>query len=562
MTKVTKILLVVILMSIPAVNQTHQEYWNIGYPSYIPSNSSFDISIVTSKIFSDAESLEIYFTVDNNIEIKSSELKSGLVKKKISISEEEYPGVYETVFKLVVDLKDTLIKSGEYFQLLTTFKNENSSKSEIKVAGIFKRGEEILAFCKSDDEEIYQQQNEPYFCEINLDFYKPQKYAGRSLQLNNGSFLELNIPASEVNFLTVEFWLKINNFDLELVSLEYKNSHNKIFELKYNLFAMLYVENLYSQPEFTKPVYSGKKLWNRITILVDKSEGRFRTFCNDMLISTGNLLKRNLNEDLILKFGNQSENKSFQIEQLRVIESVLEQNQYELNSNSKINKENISNLLSVTFDNSEELTNLLQKRLIEFGGIQLVKSDAPVFTPSPELNIEVFRNSYELSWQSGGGNIASEYILEKSSSNLFEELVRIQSTEDKEKTYSYTDGINESAGIIYYRIKQINKDGSVVYSSTVKVGQGKIDDPVIVEQNFPNPFNPKTSIILEITEPTEVEINIYSLEGREIMTLHKGLLEKGQHRFNFDGTELPSGIYLYKVQTPSFSQTRKMILAK
>ncbi len=80
--------------------------------------------------------------------------------------------------------------------------------------------------------------------------------------------------------------------------------------------------------------------------------------------------------------------------------------------------------------------------------------------------------------------------------------------------------------IVFYRVKQINKDGSVVYSSQVKVGQG-LSEPFIVEQNFPNPFNPKTSIEVELLEDNEVTIVIYNLEGREVTQLYKGFLIKG-----------------------------------
>lgn len=564
MTKVIKILSLVLISFVTLLSQPKQEYWNIGYPSHIPLSSSFEISLVTSKVFGDAESLEIYFAVDNGTDIKSSELKTGSLRKKINVTQSEYPGVYETVFKLVIDLKDTLITRGEYFQILTTFKCEGNSKLKIKAAGVFKKDDIVIAFCKSDNDEIYQQPEEPYFNEIELNFYKPQKYAGRSLQLNSGSYLDVYIPASEVNSLTIDFWMKLNNFDISALSLEYKNSRNKIIELKYNFYSMLFVENGYSQSEFSKPTYVNKKFWNHIILSIDRTNKRMNIFCNGELIAACSIINVDSKEDLVLRFTNNEENKSFNIEQLQVFESniILNVNAPNVISD-KHHTDNIKRIFSATFDNTEEFTSLLQKKNIEFGGIQLVKSDAPIFTPSPELNIEVYQNSYELSWQPGGKNSASVYILEKSLSDRnFSELIRIQSTDEYEKTYSYTDAIDDKAGVVYYRIKQLNKDGSVVYSGIVKVGQGKLNEPITVEQNFPNPFNPKTSIVVDLHESCEVEIIIYSLEGREIITLYQGVLEKGHHQFEFDGSELPSGIYLYKVQTPAFTQTRKMILMK
>ena len=107
----------------------------------------------------------------------------------------------------------------------------------------------------------------------------------------------------------------------------------------------------------------------------------------------------------------------------------------------------------------------------------------------------------------------------------------------------------------------MNKNGSIVYSDVTKVGQGIVDD-FILGQNYPNPFNPTTLIEFELIQDSNVEVRVYDLAGREIALLHKGFLNKGVHQFTFDGSEFPSGVYLYQVTTPLSSQTRKMILAK
>ena len=84
----------------------------------------------------------------------------------------------------------------------------------------------------------------------------------------------------------------------------------------------------------------------------------------------------------------------------------------------------------------------------------------------------------------------------------------------------------------------------------------------VINQNFPNPFNPSTQISIEVLVDSNFEIVVYSLEGKEVGVLHNGFLAKGKYQFKCDGSELPSGIYLYKVSSPNFSRTKKMILAK
>jgi hypothetical protein len=67
---------------------------------------------------------------------------------------------------------------------------------------------------------------------------------------------------------------------------------------------------------------------------------------------------------------------------------------------------------------------------------------------------------------------------------------------------------------------------------------------------------------VEVYEDTEISVIIYNLEGQEILKLYKGKISAGVHSFSFDGGELPSGIYIYKITTPGYTQSKKMILAK
>lgn len=83
-----------------------------------------------------------------------------------------------------------------------------------------------------------------------------------------------------------------------------------------------------------------------------------------------------------------------------------------------------------------------------------------------------------------------------------------------------------------------------------------------LEQNFPNPFNPATTIRFALRARGEVTVKIFDLLGREITTLLKEELPAGVHQVVFDATELPSGVYLYRIQTEGFCQTRKLLLVK
>lgn len=83
-----------------------------------------------------------------------------------------------------------------------------------------------------------------------------------------------------------------------------------------------------------------------------------------------------------------------------------------------------------------------------------------------------------------------------------------------------------------------------------------------LEQNFPNPFNPATTIRYSIPAENKVSINVYNILGQKIKELVNETKQAGIFKAEFDGTGLPSGIYIYQLRSGSFIETKKLILLK
>ncbi len=83
-----------------------------------------------------------------------------------------------------------------------------------------------------------------------------------------------------------------------------------------------------------------------------------------------------------------------------------------------------------------------------------------------------------------------------------------------------------------------------------------------LDQNYPNPFNPSTLIRYEIPEAGKVILKIYNIIGKEIVTLLDQEQSAGVHQVNFNGGDLSSGVYFYKLQFNGFEIMRKMMLLK
>jgi len=84
----------------------------------------------------------------------------------------------------------------------------------------------------------------------------------------------------------------------------------------------------------------------------------------------------------------------------------------------------------------------------------------------------------------------------------------------------------------------------------------------VLEQNYPNPFNPMTKIQFTIVDRQLTIVNVYDLMGREVATLVNEVKEPGTYTVQFDGSNLASGVYLYRIQAGSLVQTRRLVLLK
>ncbi len=85
-------------------------------------------------------------------------------------------------------------------------------------------------------------------------------------------------------------------------------------------------------------------------------------------------------------------------------------------------------------------------------------------------------------------------------------------------------------------------------------------------QNYPNPFNPVTTLEFDIPENGATRLSLFDLTGKEVMTIIDRELSAGHYRFQLDGRDLVSGIYIYQIQVngqkESYLATRKLILLK
>ena len=133
-------------------------------------------------------------------------------------------------------------------------------------------------------------------------------------------------------------------------------------------------------------------------------------------------------------------------------------------------------------------------------------------------------------------------------------------TTTERQDYIYNDKILAD-GKYSYRLKQIDYLGSYEYSDIIEI-ELRVFNSYLLEQNFPNPFNPTTTIGFGLQNKSNVKITILNSVGEEVAVLLNKEKEAGYHQVEFNAASLPSGVYFYQLRAVDYIQTRKMILLK
>jgi endonuclease I len=133
-------------------------------------------------------------------------------------------------------------------------------------------------------------------------------------------------------------------------------------------------------------------------------------------------------------------------------------------------------------------------------------------------------------------------------------------TSNATQYYTFVDDEISLSGGYFYKLKQIDLDGSYTFSEILTLNVAQPDETVLF-QNKPNPFNPSTNIEFKIQSTHKVILDVFDIKGERIVTLVNKNLQPGSYKFYFDGSELSSGIYFYRLITDKIF-VKKMNLIK
>jgi len=136
--------------------------------------------------------------------------------------------------------------------------------------------------------------------------------------------------------------------------------------------------------------------------------------------------------------------------------------------------------------------------------------------------------------------------------------VTLESIETQEPYHSLTFVYHQGDQIV---TEKPDFDNVSVSLSDVNGGPA-VPDQFFLAQNYPNPFNPTTTFKFAIESAGQVDLSVYNVVGQKVSTVVSGVLDAGQHEITWNAEQYSSGVYFYRLTTPTNTETRKMMLLK
>jgi hypothetical protein len=205
----------------------------------------------------------------------------------------------------------------------------------------------------------------------------------------------------------------------------------------------------------------------------------------------------------------------------------------------------------------------LQYIFVEVDFVAIVPVELTSFTAS------VSEGSVVLNWETATELNNQGFEIERSTTvQGWEKIGYVPGfgTTTEPRSYSFVDA-NVVTGSYSYRLKQIDYDGTYSYSDEVGVEMDFTPNDYTLSQNFPNPFNPTTTIQFQVPEAGEVSIVIYDMLGQVVKELFAENVQAGKYSVDWNGVnnsglKMSSGSYIYRMTAGNFIETKEMILLK
>jgi len=190
-----------------------------------------------------------------------------------------------------------------------------------------------------------------------------------------------------------------------------------------------------------------------------------------------------------------------------------------------------------------------------------MESDAVVLAWTTQSEVDNLGFALERCEMDGEGNVLSDWV--EIASYLTHPELEGRGNTSEASEYKISDPNVESGKFYGYRLIDVDAAGNRQVHDVIQVEVvTTLPEGMVLLQNFPNPFNPATTIEFSIPETDNVTLSIYNLKGQTIDVLVNEEMSAGPHHVSWDGSDQPAGVYFYELRTGSHREIRKLMLVK
>lgn len=171
--------------------------------------------------------------------------------------------------------------------------------------------------------------------------------------------------------------------------------------------------------------------------------------------------------------------------------------------------------------------------------------------------------SVQLNWSTATETNNAGFEVEKQQNDAWLKIGYVEGhgTTNAPQSYSFVDA--QAQGRVVYRLKQIDRDGAFTYSNSVEVTGAVVPAALSLQGNYPNPFNPTTTIGFTVPSNGEATLKIFNVLGTEVATVFHDMASAGvAYAVPFNAASLPSGTYFSRLEFGGQRIVKRMLLVK
>ncbi|RKY98399.1 MAG: hypothetical protein DRQ13_03605, partial [Ignavibacteriae bacterium] len=286
--------------------QSISDNFTLAYPDLVHQGKSFEISLITSNEFENADQLDLYIIPQRGIKLDEVILHSENEFKEIEFYNASSDGYLYDAVMCTIDLSGfTPRESSSFFQVLMKFKSEAVDYSEIEFYGEFRKDNRIVNYLNNLSADLAS--DYPNYYRAKINFYSATDINDKALLLQQQSEFSISPDFNIENNMLIDFWIMLNQEPSTFLEIKNKQTDLVEYRLATNEFQILTAESDFHNEYIILPHFIPNDVWLHFSILFSFDENKIKFYCNSKEFSEFALPSSVTENELMISFINYTE---------------------------------------------------------------------------------------------------------------------------------------------------------------------------------------------------------------------------------------------------------------